>query len=103
MTIREHIAEILGMKVYDVLDWCTFGELGLDSLDVADLAFQLEKRLDVSLRDGSWEKCRSIGDVVRLVERSQNDGAISVGYAPVSGSSREGGSGPAVQGVAAGL
>ena len=73
MTIREHISEILHVPLYEMLDWCTFGELGLDSLDVKDMCFKLEERLGFRADDEKWEACRSIGDVVRVAQNSMEE------------------------------
>jgi len=78
MTIREHIPQITSIPLVDMLDWCTFGELELDSLDVKDLCYQLESRLNFRASDESWERCRSIGDIVRVAQKSLEDSACSV-------------------------
>lgn len=70
MTIREHISEIISTPLVDMLDWCTFGELQLDSLDVKDLCYKLESRLNFRAQDEQWERCRTIGDIVRVAQNS---------------------------------
>lgn len=78
MTIREHVAELLHVPLYECLDWCTFGELGADSLDVKDLCYKLEARLNFRAQDEQWERCRTIGDIVRVAQKSLEDSACSV-------------------------
>ena len=75
MTIREHIANILGMPVYQTLDWCTFTELGLDSLDVMDMQHKLEERLGIQFPQRSYI---SVGDVVRAAQKLQEEKECTV-------------------------
>lgn len=67
MTIREHIAEILNVPLYEALDWTTWAELGCDSLDVMDLQYKLEERLGVRFPQGEYH---AIGDLVRTAQNS---------------------------------
>lgn len=80
MTIREHIADAteddirhaiadaIGIPRGDVLYWTTFAELQLDSLDSKQLLFDLENKFNIDIDDGDWEKCRAVGDCVRLIQ-----------------------------------
>jgi acyl carrier protein len=72
MTIREHIADILNVPLYEALDWTTWAELGQDSLDVMDMMHKLEDRLGIRF---PHEKYNAVGDVVRkaqtLMEESE--------------------------------
>lgn len=72
MTNQQHIANILGIPVSDCLPWCTWSELGADSLDVIDLVYKLEQRLGLKFPDNSWDKCYAVGDLMRLIERTSH-------------------------------
>lgn len=47
-------------------DW---GNLGLDSLDVVELTMEVEKEYEIKLPDLEVEKCYTLGDFVKLVEK----------------------------------
>lgn len=47
------------------------GDLGMDTLDIIELAMELEDHFDVLLDDGGLESAATIGDLFRLVESAQ--------------------------------
>lgn len=47
------------------------GDLGMDTLDIIELAMELEEHFDVLLDDGGLESAATIGDLFRLVESAQ--------------------------------
>ena len=61
--IIEIIAEYLGKDVADIDATGTFTEIGLDSLDIAELVMDIEDKLDVSI-----ELSQDINTVDKLVE-----------------------------------
>lgn len=73
MTIREHIADLLGVPVYDCLDWHTWAEVEADSLDVLDMAYKLESRLGVRFPDKALDECKAVGDLVRVAQKSMEE------------------------------
>ena len=44
-------------------------ELGLDSLDVADIEIQLEEEFDIELSRSDYEAPRTVQDVIDIVKR----------------------------------
>ena len=73
--VPEEIKNILIWKL-DVLDEhissdATWENLGLDSLDVVELAMEVEKEYGIALSDIEIEKCYTLGDFVKLVERTR--------------------------------
>ena len=75
--VPEEIKNILICKC-DVLDEyissdATWENLGLDSLDVVELAMEVEKEYEIALPYLEIEKCcYTLGDFVKLVERTRN-------------------------------
>ena len=73
--VPEEIKNILICKC-DVLDEyissdATWENLGLDSLDVVELAMEVEKEYEIALPDLEIEKCYTLGDFVKLVESTR--------------------------------
>jgi len=74
--VPEEIKNILICKC-DVLDEdissdATWENLGLDSIDIVELAMEVEKEYEIALSDFELEKCHTLGDFVKLVERTRN-------------------------------
>lgn len=44
------------------------GDLGLDSLDVIDLAMSIEDEFDIEVPDDAIDSIKTVGDFVRFVE-----------------------------------
>lgn len=65
MSIREHIADILNVPLFEALDWTTWSELGCDSLDVMDMMHKLEERLNIRF---PHERYQAVGDVARKAQ-----------------------------------
>lgn len=64
------IAELLGMNWPDIkTDADLESSLGMDSLDKVELVMLLEDKLDVMIDDAEAETCKTVADVVALVER----------------------------------
>ncbi len=57
------IADYLGKDVAEIDDSATFTEIGLDSLDIAELVMDIEDQLDCSI-----ELSQEINTVDKLVE-----------------------------------
>lgn len=48
-----------------------FKDLGIDSLDLVDLVFQMEEALDVQFEDEELLTIKTVGDLIRLVEEKR--------------------------------
>ena len=48
--------------------------LGLDSLQLTELLFEIEERLNVKIADDEAQKLRTVGDLVTLIETKLNSG-----------------------------
>ncbi|MGM9647715.1 MAG: acyl carrier protein [Eubacteriales bacterium] len=63
------IAEYLGKDVSEIEADATFEDLGLDSLDIAELVMQIEDELGVSI-----ELSAELNNIDKLVEYIENQG-----------------------------
>ncbi len=50
-------------------------DLGLDSLDVAEMVYEIEEQFGVSIADDSAEKMQKVGDAVEFIHQSMNGAA----------------------------
>lgn len=64
------IKEVLGPKLkgQELTETSNFKELGIDSLDLVDLVFQMEEALGVEFEDEELLKIETVGDLIQLVE-----------------------------------
>lgn len=67
--ITKHIANLSGAKVESVTPDRELASLGLDSLDLLELAVALEDEFSIEISNSEVESLRTVGDVIALVER----------------------------------
>jgi acyl carrier protein len=48
--------------------------LGLDSLQLTELLFEIEERLNVKIADAEAQKLRTVGDLITLIESKLGSG-----------------------------
>ncbi len=65
----ELIAKSKNLPNSSVLMDSTFDELQIDSLDKINLAFAIEEMFSIAIPDDSLNSLKTVGDVVRGVER----------------------------------
>lgn len=46
----------------------TFEELWFDSLDIVNLVCEVEDEWDIEISNSEWLECRSVSDIIGLVE-----------------------------------
>ena len=68
---RQHLREQVG------LDTSLVKDLGLDSLDVVELATEMEKQFGVTIPDEALRDVKTIKDAIRVLERLLRGGAPS--------------------------
>ena len=80
--IRKELETILGVVDEQVLKRVTVQEetsiregLGLDSLQLTELLFEIEERLGAKIADDEAMKLRTVGDLVTLIESKTGPGA----------------------------
>jgi acyl carrier protein len=73
--IKKQLETIFGIVDEQILKRTTLQEetsiregLGLDSLQLTELLFEIEERLDVKISDEEAQKVRTIGDMISLIE-----------------------------------
>ena len=49
----------------------TLKELGIDSLDLVDVIIELESQINVNIHNEDLLQCKSIGDVIKVLEQKQ--------------------------------
>ena len=64
------ITEVLEPKLKGktLTEESNFKDLGIESLDLVDLVFQMEEALDVQFEDEELLTIKTVGDLIRLVE-----------------------------------
>ena len=67
--IKELVAKSKNLPVTDVRMDSTFDELQIDSLDKINLTFAVEEMFSVEIPDDSLNSLKTVGDVVRGVEK----------------------------------
>ncbi len=67
--VRKIIAELLELDPDEITMESTWGDLGIDSLDVVDTIYDLESTFGIKLPDDELEDIRTIGDLASLVQR----------------------------------
>lgn len=65
-TIKDILNETLDIEPEEVTDEATFEELGVDSLDMAELIAEIEDRFDVDF--GEPEDLSTVGELVDYIE-----------------------------------
>lgn len=70
--VQLSLAAMLAIPVSEITPLTSFqGDLRADSLDVVEFMMELEDCVGVSIPDDDYELIRTIGDVVRYVERQE--------------------------------
>jgi acyl carrier protein len=81
-TIRETLHEILEDDEFNLGDDRQLvADLGLDSLDLADLMSALERKLDLpykKLNPAGWPRETTVGDLIRRVSAACDEGGDDV-------------------------
>lgn len=68
--VAEMIAEISDLEASEITEETTIADLGIDSLDVAELVLNLENEFGVKLEmDGSL---KTVGDIVSKLDELKN-------------------------------
>lgn len=65
-TIKDILNETLDIEPADVVEEATFDELGVDSLDMAELIAEIEDRFDVDF--GEPDGLSTVGELVDYIE-----------------------------------
>jgi len=69
----EKILVILGdyfqFNEKDITPESTFDDIGFDSLDIVEMAMYVEDDFDIRVNEEQFESCKTIGDVVTLVNK----------------------------------
>lgn len=73
-TITEILVEKLGIAATEITPEANFmKDLGIDSLDYAELVMELEQAFDITIPDNEAEKIKTVGQAIAYVEEKQKD------------------------------
>lgn len=74
MDYLQSMTEALGSKLKGktLTEESVFTELGIDSIDLVDLVFQMEEELGITFEDEELTKIKTVGDLIKLVEEKNN-------------------------------
>lgn len=70
MNYLESITKVLEPKLkgQTLTEDSVFTELGIDSIDLVDLVFQMEEELQIQFEDEELTQIKTVGDLIKLVE-----------------------------------
>ena len=72
-TLKEYLVKELRVNEADItMEAELSGDLGINSLELADLAFYCEEKFNVVIEDDDLHNFITVGDVVRYLESKQN-------------------------------
>lgn len=63
------IADITGIDANKITMATTMDELGLDSLDLAGLTFDLEDQFNIDLDEREVNQCATLGEIYQLINK----------------------------------
>ena len=67
--LKKFLVEELRVKAEDVsMDAELAGDLGINSLELADLVYSCEEKFDITIDDEDLHKFVTVGDVVKYLE-----------------------------------
>jgi acyl carrier protein len=73
-TITDILVEKLGIAATEITPEANFmKDLGIDSLDYAELVMELEQAFDITIPDNEAEKIKTVGQAIAYVEEKQKD------------------------------
>ena len=70
MNYLESITKVLEPKLKGktLTENSVFTELGIESIDLVDLVFQMEEELQIQFEDDELTQIKTVGDLIKLVE-----------------------------------
>ena len=72
--LKKFLVEELRVKPEDIsMDAELAGDLGINSLELADLVYLCEEKFNVIIDDDDLHNFNTVGDVVRYLEEIKND------------------------------
>jgi acyl carrier protein len=70
--ITDILVEKLGIAATEITPEANFmKDLGIDSLDYAELVMELEQAFDITIPDNEAEKIKTVGQAINYVEEKQ--------------------------------
>ena len=73
MTTLERLKNLIASQLYipeaDITEASTWKELGADSLDVVEMAIQVEEEFEINIGNEALDKLKTVGDLLALVNK----------------------------------
>jgi acyl carrier protein len=69
------LLSVIGKEKQPREPWQTADELGIDSLDVVEMVMEIEDNFGVTLSDEDLADCRTVEDIIRLIQLRRKDEA----------------------------
>ncbi len=71
-SFKNFLIEDLGIDADSItMDAELTGDLGINSLELADLVYSCEEKFDITIDDEELHKFRTVGDVVKYLEENK--------------------------------
>ncbi len=67
--VKTLVAEQLALEEREIGLETTFEDIDADSLDVVELVMSIEEEFELEISDEEVEKIRTIGDIVKYIEK----------------------------------
>ncbi len=67
--VKTLVAEQLAIEEEEISLKTTFEDIDADSLDVVELVMSIEEEFELEISDEEVEKIRTIGDIVKYIEK----------------------------------
>lgn len=83
---REILHDQLGVQPDPIMpDWRLIEDLGCDSLDTVEILMAFEEEFDIEVHDEEAEKCRTVADILALLEKTLSPSNDKMEQPPGSG------------------
>ena len=70
--VKQFLVDELRVKADDItMEAELAGDLGINSLELADLVYSCEEKFDITIDDEDLHKFRTVGDVVEYLEKTK--------------------------------
>lgn len=66
--VRSTVSHLLEIGEDGIYSETSFDEIGADSIDLVDLAVELEEEFSISIPDEEFENIKTVGDLVELID-----------------------------------
>lgn len=69
--LKTIIEEVCGVSLGSISEDSNLSDLGLDSLDVAQVLFTIENEMNISIESEDFENILTVGDALKIINKSK--------------------------------